>query len=345
MVLDGTLSIGELTAFILYLTRFFAPIQQLVQLYNTYQQGQRRCAKLRDLLAHAPVGRESPDADDAAADRGRDPLEHVTFGYDPARPVLRRRRPRHRRRRDRSRFVGPTGAGQVHASPSSSPASTTRPRARCSSTATTCATSRSTRCGASSGVVPQEPFLFAGTHPRQHRVRPARAPTREEILGACDAVGLLDLVDGCRRGSTRPCHERGVSLSSGERQLLALARAFLARPRVLVLDEATSNLDLRSETQVERGLDVLLEGRTAILIAHRLSTAMRADRIAVVDDGQLAEVGPHADLIARRPVRRRCSARGSSPTRPTSSRAEDRTRKRDGVASARWTACPHDSRS
>ena len=93
-------------------------------------------------------------------------------------------------------------------------------------------------------------------------------------------------------------HERGQTLSSGERQLIALARAFLAHPRVLVLDEATSNLDLQSETKIEQALDVLLENRTAILIAHRLSTAMRADRIVVVDLGRIIEVGSHDELVA-----------------------------------------------
>ena len=99
-------------------------------------------------------------------------------------------------------------------------------------------------------------------------------------------------------GSTAFVHERGSSLSSGERQLLALARAFLARPRVLVLDEATSNLDLASETKIERALDVVLDGRTAIVIAHRLATAMRADRIAVIDGGELCELGTHDELVA-----------------------------------------------
>ena len=120
------------------------------------------------------------------------------------------------------------------------------------------------------------------------------------MLEACRLVGLGDLLDRLPDGLDTPVHERGVSLSSGERQLLALARAFLARPRILVLDEATSNLDLRSEAQIEEALDALLEGRTAILIAHRLATAMRADRIAVVHDGRIVELGTHAELSSTR---------------------------------------------
>ena len=115
---------------------------------------------------------------------------------------------------------------------------------------------------------------------------------------ACRVVGLDSLIESLPDGLDTPCHERGSSLSAGERQLLALARAFLARPRILVLDEATSNLDLRSEAQVERALDALLEGRTAVIVAHRLATAMRADRIAVVDDGRIAEIGSHDELVA-----------------------------------------------
>ncbi len=106
-----------------------------------------------------------------------------------------------------------------------------------------------------------------------------------------------ELLERLPEGLKTPCHERGVTLSSGERQLIALARAFLAQPRVLILDEATSNLDLKTEGTVERALDRLLEGRTAILIAHRLSTARRADRIAVVGDGGIIECGSHDELI------------------------------------------------
>jgi ATP-binding cassette subfamily B protein len=113
-----------------------------------------------------------------------------------------------------------------------------------------------------------------------------------------DKVGLTDVIGRMPEGIDTVVHERGQTLSSGERQLIALARAFLAHPRVLVLDEATSNLDLQSETKIESALDVLLQNRTAILIAHRLSTAMRADRVVVVDLGRIVEVGTHSELVA-----------------------------------------------
>jgi ATP-binding cassette subfamily B protein len=147
------------------------------------------------------------------------------------------------------------------------------------------------------GVVPQEPFLFAGTI--KDNIAFAREDaTDDEVWEAVHRVGLTDLVERMPDGINTIVHERGQSLSSGERQLLALARAFITQPRVLVLDEATSNLDLQSETKIERALDALLEGRTAILIAHRLSTAMRADRIVVVDHGRILEMGSHAELVA-----------------------------------------------
>jgi len=117
------------------------------------------------------------------------------------------------------------------------------------------------------------------------------------VLVAIKHVGLEETVGGLAEGIHTLVHERGVSLSAGERQLIALARAFLSRPRVLVLDEATSSLDLHSEAKVERVLDGLLEGRTAILIAHRLATAMKADRIAVVDAGGIIELGSHQELM------------------------------------------------
>ncbi|MGO9560574.1 MAG: ABC transporter ATP-binding protein, partial [Acidimicrobiales bacterium] len=147
------------------------------------------------------------------------------------------------------------------------------------------------------GVVPQEPVRFAGTI-RDNIAFARPDATTAEVDEAIRAVGLVELVEGLPEGLHTVVQERGQSLSSGERQLIALARAFLAHPRVLVLDEATSNLDLASETKIEAALDVLLEARTAVLVAHRLSTAMKADRIVVVVDGQIAEQGPHEQLVA-----------------------------------------------
>ena len=147
------------------------------------------------------------------------------------------------------------------------------------------------------GSVPQEPSLFHGTL-RDNVGYGRPGASDDELLAACEAVGLSDLGDRHDDGLDAAVHERGVSLSAGERQLLALARSFLAGPRILILDEATSNLDLESETRVERALDTVLDGTTAVLIAHRLATAMLADRIAVVDDGRIVELGPHDELVA-----------------------------------------------
>ena len=145
-------------------------------------------------------------------------------------------------------------------------------------------------------VVPQEPFLFNGSI--KENVIFARPDANEkDIEKACDAVGLTGLISRLPNGIDSAIHERGASLSAGERQLLALARAFLCQPRLLILDEATSNLDLLSESSIEKALDNLLEGRTSIIVAHRIATAMRADRIAVVDDGSILEIGSHEELV------------------------------------------------
>lgn len=296
LVLDGRLTLGELTAFVLYLTAFFAPIQQLVQLYNTYQQGQAAITKLRDLLATRPSVPEVPGAQMLPPVSGDIRLESVTFGYDPARPVLRDLS-LHIRPGETFALVGPTGAGKSTVAKLISRFYDPQAgRVLLDGHDLRDVTFDSLR--RQLGVVPQEPFLFHGTV--RDNVAFARPEAGDdELAEACRLVGLDELLDRLPDGIDSPVHERGSSLSSGERQLLALARAFVSRPRVLVLDEATSNLDLRSEARIERALDVLLEGRTAIVIAHRLATAMRADRIAVVDEGGVLELGSHDELVAR----------------------------------------------
>lgn len=295
MVLDGQLAVGELTAFILYLSAFFAPIQQLVNLYNTYQKGQAAMDKLADLLESEPATAERPDAIELPPIEGEIRFEDVEFSYVPGSPVLTDV-DLTIRQGEVFALVGPTGAGKsTIASLVTRFYDPTRGSVSMDGHDLRDVTLGSLR--GQLGIVPQEPFLFGGSI-RDNIAFARPDATDDEVLEACRAVGIEDLVERLPQGIHTPCHERGVSLSSGERQLLALARAFLARPRVLVLDEATSNLDLRSEAKIERALDNLLEGRTAIIIAHRLSTAMRADRIAVVDRGRIVELGGHDELVA-----------------------------------------------
>jgi ATP-binding cassette subfamily B protein len=296
MVVHHTLSIGGLVAFFLYLNRFFQPIQLLVQQYNTLQQGQSSVFKLRALSDTEPTVRESPTAVDLPHIEGEIVFDHVSFGYDPGVEVISdvdlRIEPG-----ETVAFVGPTGAGKsTLAKLVTRFYDPTSGRVLIDGHDLRDVTLRSLR--QQLGVVPQEPFLFAGTIGENIAfARPDASD--EEIQEAVRAVGLEEVIERVPDGVDTVVHERGQTLSSGERQLLALARAFLAHPRVLVLDEATSNLDLQSETKIEAALDVLLENRTAILIAHRLSTAMRADRIVVVDDGRIVEVGSHDELVAR----------------------------------------------
>jgi ATP-binding cassette subfamily B protein len=294
-VLDGSMEIGELVAFVLYLTAFFAPIQQLVQLYNTYQQGQASVRKIRDLLAEAPSVAERPGAPGLTALRGEVRFEGVTFAYVEGRPVLHGV-DLHIPAGETFAFVGETGAGKsTIAKLVNRLYDPTEGRVLLDGIDVRDVTLASVRRQV--GTVPQEAFLFGGSI--RANVSFARPDASEgEVQEACRLVGLGDLLDRLPEGLDTPVHERGVSLSSGERQLLALARAFLARPRILVLDEATSNLDLRSESKIEEALDTLLEGRTAILIAHRLATARRADRIAVIHDGAVVELGTHEELLA-----------------------------------------------
>ncbi len=293
-VLDGTMEIGELVAFVLYLTAFFAPIQQLVQLYNTYQQGQASVRKIRDLLAETPTVAERPNAPALPELRGEVCLEGVTFAYEEGRPVL------HGvdlfiAAGETFAFVGETGAGKsTIAKLVNRLYDPTEGRVLLDGIDVREVTLDSVRRQV--GAVPQEAFLFGGSI--RANVAFARPDASDsEVQEACELVGLGDLIARLPEGLDTPVHERGVSLSSGERQLLALARAFLAHPRILVLDEATSNLDLRSEAKIEDALDTLLDGRTAILIAHRLATAMRADRIAVIEDGAVVELGTHETLV------------------------------------------------
>src|SRR3984885_10527918 len=295
MVIQHQLSIGALVAFFLYLNRFFSPIQLLVQQYNSFQQGQAAVFKLRGLFAIDPSTPEAPAAQELPPIDGEIVFDHVTFGYDPAKPVVRDIDLRIHAG-ETVAFVGQTGAGKsTLAKLITRFYDPTEGRGLIDGHDIPTVTIDSLR--RQLGVVPQEPFLFAGS--LRYNIAFARPEsTDDEVWEAVNAVGLAEVVERMPDGLDTVVHERGQSLSSGERQLIALARAFLAHPRVLVLDEATSNLDLLSETKIEAALDVLLAQRTAVLIAHRLTTAMKADRIVVIDDGRVLESGSHEELVA-----------------------------------------------
>ena len=294
MFLTHKLSIGALAAFFLYLNRFFSPIQLLVQQYTTLQQGRSSIIRLRELVETAPSVDEVENASALPTIEGRITFEHVSFGYLPGKTVL------HDVNLEIApgesvAFVGPTGAGKsTMAKLANRFYDPTEGRVLLDGIDIRTVTLRSLR--SQLGVVPQEAFLFAGSI-RTNLSFGRTGITDEEIEEAIDVVGLRELVERLPQGLDTVVHERGQTLAAGERQLLALARAFLARPRILILDEATSSLDLRSETVIERALDRLLEGRSAILIAHRLTTAQRADRIVVIDHGGIVEMGTPKELL------------------------------------------------
>ncbi|HAC81669.1 MAG TPA: ABC transporter ATP-binding protein [Deltaproteobacteria bacterium] len=294
MVLQGELTVGDLAAFILYLTAFFSPIQQLVQLYSVYQQGGAAVVKLREFLAVAPEVRQKSEAYELPPIHGAIELENLDFSYAKDQQVLENLNLQIRPG-ETFALVGSTGSGKsTIAKLVSRFYEPDRGSVRIDGHDLRDITFRSLRSQV--GVIPQEPFLFASSV--RDNVAFARPDaTDDEVLDACRAVGVVEQVQKLPEGIHTMVHERGVTLSAGERQLLALARAFLAEPRLLVLDEATSNLDLRSEARIEQALDILLEGRTAIIIAHRMATAQRADRIGVVDDGRIVEIGTHEELI------------------------------------------------
>jgi ATP-binding cassette subfamily B protein len=286
-------TVGTVAAFVLYLNNLFEPIQQLSQLYNTLQQAGAALQKLFELLDERPSIAERPGAVDLPEQGGLE-LEHVSFGYgdhDVLHDVSLRVP-----MGERLALVGPTGAGKSTLAKLIARFYDPREgRVDYGDVDLRDATLRSLR--ERIVVVPQEGFLFAGSV-RDNIVVGKADATDEEVHDAIAALGLEDRFAALPEGLDTEVRERGTRLSAGERQLVSLVRAALADPSLLVLDEATSSLDPGTERTVERALGHLTEGRTVVVVAHRLSTAARADRIAVVDDGCIAELGTHDELIA-----------------------------------------------
>jgi ATP-binding cassette, subfamily B, bacterial len=294
---DGSITIGTLLAFMLYLSNFFDPIQQLSQLYNTFLSATAALDKIMDVMDEEPELLDGPEAAELPLIAGHVRFDGVRFGYGTGKEVL------HGIDLDVAAgttvaLVGHTGAGK-------------------STIAKLLARFYDPREGHISidgvnlrdvtqlslrrqlGIVPQEGFLFAGTVQENIAFGRPDAPP-EDVLDAARAVGAHEFVLRLPDGYETQLGERGARLSLGQRQLVAFARALLADPRILVLDEATSSVDIGTERAIEQALRLLLADRTAFIIAHRLSTIRDADLIVVLEHGLVVEQGSHAELLARR---------------------------------------------
>jgi len=295
-VANGSMNVGGIIAFLLYLNLFFAPIQQLSQVFDAYQQARVAIARITELL-DTPTSVPVPDVPvDPGRLRGDIELHDVRFRYLHAVDEALRGVDLRIAAGETVALVGETGAGKSTVmklvarfyDPSAGDVCVDGVRVRDYDQAA---------FHHQLGVVPQEAFLFTGTI-RDNIAYGRIEASDAEVEAAARAVGAHEFIAGLPGGYLQWVSERGRSLSSGQRQLIALARAHLVDPAILLLDEATSNLDLRTEAKVQAAMGVAAQGRTTVLIAHRLQTARLADRIVVIDAGRVVEDGHHDELVA-----------------------------------------------
>ncbi|MBA3534983.1 MAG: ABC transporter ATP-binding protein [Ardenticatenales bacterium] len=293
LVLQDALTAGTLVAFVLYIDRFFEPIRELAQRYNAFQATMAASERLFQLLDTAPDIQDSPESYPLPPITGRVDFNEVAFGYEDE--LVLKGITLHAEPGEMIALVGETGAGK---------STIIRLLARFFDI-----TGGSIRIDGHDirqvtqsslhgqlGIVLQDTFLFSGTIADNIRYgRLEAAP--EEIEAAARAVGAHDFISRLPEGYETEVGENGVNLSVGQRQIISFARALLANPRLLILDEATSSVDTTTEKQIQEALDTLMRDRTSFVIAHRLSTITAADKIAVIDAGQIVEIGTHEELL------------------------------------------------
>lgn len=289
----GDVTIGTIIAVVLLFAQLFEPVQQLSQLYNSVQSSAASLNKLFGILDTVP---DIEDGEHELPSSGALVVADVGFRYPQTEAPVLTEVSITVADGERLALVGPTGAGKSTLAKLMArlydPTAGTISFGGVDLRNATIASLRERVV-----VVPQEGFLFGGTVADNVRIARASA-TDDDVRAAFEAIGALERFDEFPEGIHTEVRERGSRLSAGERQLVSLARAALVDPAVLVLDEATSNLDPGTEFIVERALDSLMSGRTTIVVAHRLSTIQRADRIGVIDGGRLVELGNHTELLA-----------------------------------------------
>lgn len=298
LVLGDALTAGTLVAVVLYVERFFDPIRELAQRYNTFQATMAASERLFELLDLEPDLVDVPGAQPLPHILGEIEFRNVSFAYSQeGRPVLHNIN-LHAAPGERIALVGETGAGKSTIIRLLSRFyDVTEGELTIDGYDVREVTSDSLR--QQLGIVLQDTFLFTGSVADNIRYGRLDA-TDEEVLNASKAVGAHEFISRMTDGYDSEVGENGSNLSVGQRQLISFARALLADPRILILDEATSSVDTATERVIQRALDTLMEGRTSFVIAHRLSTIINADQIVVLDHGRIIEQGTHQELLARR---------------------------------------------
>ena len=294
MVLNDNLAVGTLVAFALYVQRLFDPIRSLTMHYGQLQRATTSGQHIFEILDLDPEIVDRPGAQALPRLKGEVSYDHVSFSYIEGIPVLRDVSFRIEAG-EKVALVGPTGAGKTTlVSLLSRLHDVGEGRVTVDGHDVRDVQRHSLNHQVS--VVPQEPFLFSGNIRENIRYSRPEA-TDQEVEAAAKAVGVHDFITRTEHGYDTPVEERGVNLSPGQRQLISLARALVADPRIVVLDEATATVDSHTEMLVQRALATVLRGRTALIIAHRLSTVQGADRIVVLDQGRVAAQGTHQELL------------------------------------------------
>jgi len=295
LVFQGNLTVGTLAAFLIYVQQFFRPIQLAAQVYTQLQSALAGGERIYAILDEEPEPADPPGTPELGPIAGEIAFADVTFAYIPGQPVLHHVTFQIEPGQTVA-LVGQTGAGKTTiANLIPRFYDVTSGAVRVDGEDVRAVTRQSLR--RQIAIVLQEPFLFSGTIADNIRYGNLVA-TRERIEAAARAVDAHDFIAALPDGYETVLGAGGGTLSQGQRQLIAFARAIVAEPRILILDEATSNIDTRTEATIQRALGTLLAGRTSIVIAHRLSTILRADQIVVLDHGRVVERGTHTQLLA-----------------------------------------------